>query len=212
MIFLLDCMEKLSTQATDSRFAGRIDMTKCALTGMSFGGWTTAAALELRDKRVKAAILQCPSLSMSGSGTLAEERNEWEVPVMVQLGTEDTVIGEAGNEAGRRYVLTHTGPAYCVEVVRGGHVSFTSGDLYNPEYGNGIGSSCASLTTPGEQYEPLHIEQQHQIINSYGLAFLNAHLRPDSDSPGMAASADEFNADYLTTNHFGDEVLLNAKP
>ena len=51
-----------------------------------------------------------------------------------------------------------------------------------------------------------------QIINSYGLAFLNAHLRPDSDSPGLAASAGEFNAGYLTTNHFGDEVLLNAKP
>ena len=127
MLFLLDCMEDLSSKGADSRFAGRIDTTRCALTGMSFGGWSTAAALESRDPRVKAAILQCPSLSMSGSGTLAEERQEIEVPVMVQLGTEDTVIGEAGNEAGRRYVQTHNGPAYCVEDVRGGHVSFTSG-------------------------------------------------------------------------------------
>mmetsp|Transcript_98062 Transcript_98062/g.280593 ORF Transcript_98062/g.280593 Transcript_98062/m.280593 type:complete len:222 (+) Transcript_98062:448-1113(+) len=213
MLFLLDCMEDLSSKRADSRFAGRIDTTRCALTGMSFGGWSTAAALESRDPRVKAAILQCPSLSMSGSGTLAEERQEMEVPVMVQLGTEDTVIGEAGNEAGRRYVQTHNGPAYCVEVVRGGHVSFTSGDLYNPKYGNGIGSSCGSLTKPGTQYEPLKIEEQHQIINSYGLAFLNAHLRSDAEtSPGMAASAGTFNGEYLTANHFGDEVLLNAKP
>ena len=51
-----------------------------------------------------------------------------------------------------------------------------------------------------------------QIINSYGLAFLNAHLRPDSGSPGLAASVGEFNGEYLTANHFGDELLLNAKP
>lgn len=53
MLFLLDCMENLSSKGTDSRFAGRIDMTRCALTGMSFGGWSTAAALESRDPRVK---------------------------------------------------------------------------------------------------------------------------------------------------------------
>ena len=70
-----------------------------------------------------------------------------------------------------------------------------------------------SLTKPGTQYEPLKIEEQHQIINSYGLAFLNAHLRSDAEtSPGMAASAGTFNGEYLTANHFGDEVLLNAKP
>lgn len=90
---------------------------------------------------------------MSGSGTLAEERQETEVPVMVQLGTEDTVIGEAGNEAGRRYVQTHNGPAYCVEVARGGHVSFTSGTHRTPcntvqmRYHERTSSYCTCMTT-----------------------------------------------------------------
>ena len=66
LLFLLDKMGALASGA-DSRFAGRLDATNCALTGMSFGGWTTAQALEACDPRVKAAILQCPSLATSGS-------------------------------------------------------------------------------------------------------------------------------------------------
>ena len=89
-------------------------------------------------------------------------------------------------------------------------MSFTSCELYNAEYGNGIGTSCASLTRPGEQYAPLPIARQHEIINSYALAFLNTHLRPDAGAPGRAASAAEFNAAYLTKSHFGDEVLFES--
>ena len=65
LLFLLDRMGALAAGA-DSRFAGRLDATNCAVTGMSFGGWTCAQVLEARDPRVKAAILQCPSLAMSG--------------------------------------------------------------------------------------------------------------------------------------------------
>ena len=65
LLFLLDQMGALAA-GTDSRFAGRLDAANCALTGMSFGGWTSAEALEACDPRVKAAILQCPSLATSG--------------------------------------------------------------------------------------------------------------------------------------------------
>ena len=65
LLFLLDKMGALAA-GTDSRFAGRLDAANCALTGMSFGGWTSAEALEACDPRVKAAILQCPSLATSG--------------------------------------------------------------------------------------------------------------------------------------------------
>ena len=208
MIFLIDCMEALAAGGADSRFAGRVDTSRVALTGMSFGGFSTAAAMESRDPRVKAAIMKCPSISMSGSGTLHTSRTDKTTPVMVMLGKEDTVIGEGGNEAGRAYWESHEGPAYLAEIVRGGHVSFTSCELYNPAYGNGIGESN-SLSKPGTTYTPLAIEQQHTIINSYGLAFLNAHLRADyAGEAGAAASAETYNADYLKTNHFGEDELL----
>ena len=208
--FVLDAVARLAAGA-DSRFAGRVDASRCALTGMSFGGWATAAALELgADPRVKCAILQCPSLAMSGRAKLADARADRATPVMVMLGTEDTVIGAAGNEAGRQYARGHEGPSYLVEIARGGHVSFTSCELYNAEYGNGIGTSCDSLTAPGEKYAPLPIAKQHEIINSYALAFLNTHLRPDPGAPGRAASAAEFNEEYLTKSHFGDEVVFES--
>ena len=126
MLFLVDSMEALSRGGADSRFAGRVDTERVALSGMSFGGFSTAAAMEAKDPRVKAAIMQCPSIAMSGGGTLGTaSRKDRTTPAMVMLGTEDTVIGEAGNAAGRLYVETHEGPAALVEIVRGGHVSFT---------------------------------------------------------------------------------------
>ena len=211
MLFLIDCMEALAGGA-DSRFAGRVDTQRVALTGMSFGGFSTAAAMEALDPRVKAAIMKCPSISMSGGGTLHTSRKDVRTPVMVMLGKEDTVIGEGGNAAARAYVESHQGPACLAEIVRSGHVSFTSCELYNPEYGNGIGLS-KSLSSPGATYTPLDIVEQHRIINSYGLAFLNTHLRADypHETGGATASAGQYNADFLQTNWFGDELLYLAK-
>lgn len=101
--------------AKDSRFSGRVNVNMTALTGMSFGGWTTAACLELKDPRVKAAVLmrpgrsawdpsalRCPSL-MSAQGRLTRERTNLETPLMMMLGCEDVVIGSEGNEACRQY-------------------------------------------------------------------------------------------------------------
>ena len=211
MLFLIDCMERLASGGgADARFAGKVDCNRVALTGMSFGGFSTAAAMEALDPRVKAAVMKCPSISMSsGGGTLAASRKNVQTPVMVMLGREDTVIGEGGNQAGREYCRNHQGPAYLAEIVRGGHVSFTSCELYNPEYGNGIGTESKSLTSPGTMYTPLDIVKQHTIINSYGLAFLNAHLRADyAGEAGTAASAGEYNADYLAGNRFAEDELM----
>ena len=42
------------------------------------------------------------------------------------------------------------------------------------------------------------------MINAYGLAFLNAHLRPAAQPPELAG----FDAAYLQANHFdADEVV-----
>merc|ERR1719409_1020364 len=167
--------------------------------------------------------MKCPSLAGSGAAAgvgagLSAARGNKQTPVMVMLGREDTVIGEAGNAAGREYIATHGGPACLVEIVRGGHVSFTSCELYNPDYGNGIGES-KSLSKEGTTYTPLDIKEQHTVCNSYGLAFLNTHLRPeycdgadcgDYPAAGADASMAEYNAAYLKENHFGAEVVFKA--
>lgn len=201
MLFLIDEMARMAAGG-DSRFAGRVDVSRCALTGMSFGGFASAAALERQDPRVKAAIMQCPSFA-SGGGRLPGERADRATPVFVMLGAEDTVIGESGNELCRQYFATHSGPACLLEIKAGGHVSFTSCELYNPSYGNGIGES-GSLSQPGATYTPLPIAEQHTIVNSYALAFLDAHLRPSSEQAAASRA-------YLQTNHFGDKIVLKSR-
>jgi len=183
MISVLDCLQALTTRSKSDgvppvidSLLGTTNLDNVAITGMSFGGYTAAEVLELQDPRIQAAVLQCPAIY---DADRTKRRNK-STPLMVMLGTEDTVIANRGNDAARKYVDSHTaGDALLVEIVRGGHVSFTSCEIYNAEYGNGIGSQCASLTKPGETYEPLDIVQQHGMINTYGLAFLNTYLRPD---------------------------------
>merc|ERR1719215_1062396 len=121
----------------------------------------------------------------------------------MMLGVEDTVIGEVGNAAARTYVEKHCGPKYLLEIKDGGHVSFTSCELYNANYGNGIGES-KSLTKPGTTYQALPPPEQHAIINSYALAFLNTYLRPTTSQANDSSA-------FLQDNNFGDKISYNSK-
>ncbi|KAH8052505.1 platelet-activating factor acetylhydrolase [Aureococcus anophagefferens] len=140
---VLDGLEGLAR--TDSRFAGRVDARNAAVTGMSFGGWTAAAALERGDARRRAS--SCARPSRRPTAALAAGHGAT-APALVMIGTEDTVIGEEGNAAARRYAADHGGPAALLEIVRGGHVSFTSCELYTPTYGNGIGPPATPTAPP----------------------------------------------------------------
>lgn len=184
------------------------DPTNVAVTGMSFGGFTTAATLEFEDPRVKAAVMMCASMSMSGTRDYhTPGRKNKKTPVMLMIGTEDTVLGEEHNDASRKYAENHAdGDAYLLEIVRGGHVTFTSCEMYDPNYGNGIGQS-KSLTKPGTTYEPLPITESHKIINGYGLRFLNRYLKTNT------AEDDAFYKDYLSKNHFDEkEIIFRSYP
>jgi len=211
MITVLDGIEAMSSDgtaaATDLQrlLASRVDCQNVAITGMSFGGTTTADVLELQDTRIRAAVFKCPAVY----DTDRTNRKNRDTPIMVMLGTEDTVIGDKGNTAARDYLDAHNDNALLVEIRRGGHVSFTSCEIYNPEYGNGIGSQCASLTKPGETYRPLDIVQQHGIINTYGLAFLNAHLRPgEQDDAGKQLLLDAAKGNSPFSK---EEIIVRSK-
>jgi len=184
-----------------------IDATNAAVTGMSFGGFTTAATLEFQDPRVKAAVMMCASMGMSGTQDYhTPARKDKSTPVMLMIGTEDTVLGLEHNDASRQYIEHHSGgDAYLLEIKRGGHVTFTSCEMYDPDYGNGIGES-KSLTNPGTMYTPLGIRESHKIINQYGLRFLNKYLKTNT------AEEDAFYKDYLSKNHFDEkEIVFRSK-
>mmetsp|Transcript_5405 Transcript_5405/g.15691 ORF Transcript_5405/g.15691 Transcript_5405/m.15691 type:complete len:483 (+) Transcript_5405:235-1683(+) len=195
LIQILDGLEELGNSNRDSNRDSNsdvknplfrsIDTKNVAITGMSFGGFTTAMTLELKDPRVRAGVMMCSSMALSGTQDYhLPSRTNKETPVMVIIGTEDTVLGRSVNDANRQYVDNHSdGDAYLLELVRGGHVSFTSCELYDPEYGNGINAKGESkrLTEGGAggTYKPWDICKQHGVVNHYGLRFLDRYLKED---------------------------------
>jgi len=190
-------------EGTGSHLFSKVDTDKVAISGMSFGGFATAATLELQDPRIKAAVMMSSSMAMSGTQDYhTPVRKNKSTPVLVMMGTEDTVLGEECNDASRKYVDTHSdGDAYLLELIRAGHVSFTSCEMYDPEYGNGINAegSSTSLTNPGGTYKPLPIQTQHEIINNYGLRFLNKYLKNSGDDDDEA---------YLSKNHYDEKEVV----
>lgn len=205
---VIDGVEKIAASTTDGGgggtvdFAGIVDTDNVAVSGMSFGGYTTAAVLETNDSRIKAAVLMCASTAKSAPQIIPSTRSNTHTPVLAMIGTEDTVLGRHANDANREYIDNHTdGDAYLLEILRGGHVSFTSCEMYDQEYGNGIGvtNRCQKLTEDGS-YLPLDIVMQHEIINRYGLAFLDRYLKGDETAGA-----------YLSSNHFEGEALFRSK-
>lgn len=178
MIFILDSLDMLNKEA-GSMFENKLDVSSCAVTGMSFGGWTTAKVLDMGDRRVKAGIMQCPSIHRGGF-----EREGLETPAMLMLGLNDTVMGADNLEIARKYLDKATSAKALLEIKRAGHCTFTSCELYDPEYGNGIGRS-KQLTQPGDgaedeeplYYDPLPITDAHAVINDHALAFLDVYVR-----------------------------------
>jgi predicted dienelactone hydrolase len=185
--FLLDRMIAWDKGA-DKRFAGRIDTTRVASTGMSFGSMTSVWVAD-RDPRFKAVI------AMSGG---RGEHTNLTIPSLRMLGTEDTTIGEAGNAAIRSQHARHTGPSYLLELKNGGHFSFTDMFKINKSYGDGVGQGKRRAT--GEPFEFTSMEETYKIINSYSVAFLGYYLKGQKEYLG-----------FLAENHWPNVLIWEAR-
>jgi len=188
--FLIDSISTM-TNTPGNRFSGHVDLDRIAAAGMSYGGWTTMRVIE-NDKRVKAAVMLAPG------GPAGQPRANFDTPVMMMIGSEDTTIREAGNASNRAYYEASKGPHYMVEIKDGGHYSFTSVDQYNSNYGNGIGTG-KRITVPDQPVTYAPIDLQHKLIDAYALAFLGRYLRGEN---GYDA--------FLSQNHYGDIITYKT--
>jgi dienelactone hydrolase len=187
MIFLLDQMT-LWNGGADSRFSGKIDLSKTVAAGMSFGSMTAIRVADL-DPRFKAVV------AMTGSPEVHTNLN---VPSLYMLGTEDRTIGVTGNERIRENYAKHTGPAVMLELKNGGHYSFSDIFKIDPNYGDGIGQGKRHET--GETFNYTSMEKTYQIINSYSAAFLGLYVKGEREY-----------APYLLKNHWPNELIWQAK-
>ncbi|HEY7547764.1 MAG TPA: prolyl oligopeptidase family serine peptidase [Blastocatellia bacterium] len=185
--FLLDQMIAWDKGA-DKRFAGRIDTDRACAAGMSFGSYTAIVVAD-HDPRFKAVIAMAAA---------PESHTNLTVPSLLMLGEEDMTIRAAGNARIRDNHNAHKGPAYLLELKRGGHYSFTDMFKINKNFGDGVGRGKRRDTGEPIEYTPM--EATYKIIDSYSIAFLGYYLKGQREY-----------FDFLKSNHWPDVMNWDAK-
>lgn len=186
MSFLLDQMT-LWNGGADSRFSGKLDLSKPVASGMSFGSMTAIRVADL-DPRFKAVI------AMSGA---PESHTNLTVPSLYMLGEEDRTIGPKGNERVRDVFAKHQRDGYLLDLKDGGHYSFTDVFKIDKNFGDGIGKGKRS---DGTEFNYTSMETTYAIINSYSIAFLGLYVRGEREY-----------LPFLQQNHWKNELVWDMK-
>jgi predicted dienelactone hydrolase len=185
--FLLDKMIEWD-KGVDKRFAGKIDTNRVAISGMSFGSFTSHWASDA-DPRFKAVVAM--------SGAPATHTN-LTIPTLRMLGSEDRTLGIAGNALIRHNHQIHKGPAFLLELKNGGHFSFTDMFKITSQFGDGIGKGKRRDSNEEIEFTPM--ETTYKIINSYSIAFLGYYLKGQKEY-----------LPFLKDNHWKDELIWEVK-
>jgi len=186
LMFLIDTMTRMNNGA-DSRFVGKVDLEHVGASGHSFGGYAAAAVADM-DPRIDA---------IAPMAAVGRERTNYNCPAMVLLATEDATIGINGNARIRQYYDESKGPRYLVEIVKGGHYSFTEMYQVDPDFGDGVGKG--KRITDGEEIEYISMQHAFEITNSYTTAFFGRYLKG-------VTGYDE----YLAANHYPDDIIYKG--
>jgi predicted dienelactone hydrolase len=185
--FLLDKMMEWNKGA-DKRFADKIDPSRTAISGMSFGSFTSHWASDA-DPRFKAVV------AMSGA---PPTHTNLTIPTLRMLGTEDRTLGIAGNALIRHNHQIHKGPAFLLELKNGGHFSFTDMFKITKQFGDGIGKGKRLGNNEEIEFTPMEIT--YKIINAYSIAFLGYYLKGQKEY-----------LPFLKENHWKSELIWEAK-
>jgi len=199
-IHLVDRMKDWNT-STDNEFHGVMDMDHVGVSGHSFGGYTSTAAL-CQIPEVKAIAAMAPAAEMTFLSGCAP--HDLPGAKMIMGGLLDNTLTYQSSFKGPWDVMT--APKWMLTLARGGHYTFSDMCRFNlveitektgyPDAAEALNDGC------GEEH--WDFEEAQEAINLYAIALFNMYLR---DSPGSAQ--------YLTPQagaDFGDEIELLAVP
>jgi predicted dienelactone hydrolase len=185
--FLLDQMT-LWNGGADSRFAGKLDLSRPTVAGMSFGSYTAIRTAD-QDPRFKAMI---------GMAYAPDTHANLQIPSLYMLGGEDRTIGIKGNTSIRSNYTQHTGPSFLLELKNGGHYSFTDIPKIDKNFGDGSGQGKRLAT--GEPFSYTSMEKTYQAINSYSVAFLGYYVK-----------GEQAYLPFMTKNHWPEDMNWELK-
>ncbi|MEP1125000.1 MAG: hypothetical protein ABJH68_14040 [Ilumatobacter sp.] len=191
VIAVIDAM--LNPESTETvGFVGSVDPEQVAVTGHSFGGFTTYAVVsgyenELgsspADDRIDAIIPLAPAV---GDGTseqslLSDEAlSTVDVPQLVMVGTDDVTTPVVPNVT-RAFDLTTSDPLYRVELVAGEHQSFTDVCDYldffptlDPPPSEAVIAAIDAVAGEGCSPDDMPIERVKELTNTFAVSFLDS--------------------------------------
>jgi predicted dienelactone hydrolase len=181
------------TSTETAGFVASVDPDSIAVTGHSFGGFTTMAMAGgytnalgsfTPDPRVDPLIPLAPA-SGDGSGRLLSDADleAITVPMLLMVGTNDQVTPIDPNVT-RPWDLASSAPLYRVELVDAGHQSFTDLCDYQtflPTLGDAVPAAVTETITSqaGEDCGPaaMPIVRVDELANSFAVAFLESIFR-----------------------------------
>ena len=170
--FALDYLEKIN--AKDGDWHNKIDMTKVACSGHSFGAGTTMAIagqsygmggqeMTVTDPRVKAAIYMSPPVNLHGRDP-KKVYGEIKIPGLLMTGTEDNSPINNNTAADRLipFKAMSATDQYLVNFNGGDHMIFSGRESHGKS-----------------KRDEAQDERFHVLINKLSVAFLDAYLKGD---------------------------------
>lgn len=170
----------------DSPLAGIVDPERIGTAGHSFGGFTAIAAATgfangegtvEPDKRIKAVALMAPYTELIDDATLGK----LDVPSMIVTGTLDDTTPIAP-ETERPFSLASGTPRYKVDLIGGGHQSFTDVCMYTeelpklPDVPQIVIDTINGQAVNGCAPELLDIDTAQRVSNTFLISFLETEL------------------------------------
>jgi predicted dienelactone hydrolase len=198
--FALDELERLNAAGSGSPLEGKLDLSRVAMSGHSFGSVTTLNVIGQRfvtprgremgrtEERIKAAVILSPPPPRGGS---APSYDKVAIPCLQMTGTLDvTPLDAPGAKASDRraaFEQIHRADQYIITFEGGDHMIFSGRRL---------------KSGPREKDEDFH-----RLINQSSTAFLDATLRGDARAK---AWLDDQEAGFAKT--LGADGVFEAKP
>ncbi len=183
----------------DDPLYGMADKERIGLTGHSFGGLTSLRTAAL-DERIKVIVPQTPpSAELSW---IALPPVELKIPVMIQAGREDRTLPWDEHIEPSWPMLKK--PRYLVELVHGGHFTFSDLCAFNLDaIAKKVGIDAGDVLNDGCLPPAPPAATAQKLINHSAIALFNSVLR---GSPGSAALLSQAPADALAPG----ELVLTA--